>query len=363
MSSNTNSVIITLKTNDKDNSVYPITIRWMNAANPENVKAIEGTITNAWLDKETDFLYLTTNQPNRLLAYDTKSRTISRELKFNSAANCFRVSDDGHKALVGHDGSISYVNLDNFSVIRALEVDRIVYDIEWGNDDWCCYTPDVTTQHCGLYWINMTTGEKYETVSQVSNLYGGTIIKKIPHKNYIVASRLQLFPSGITVYSSDTKQFVNYLHQSIGKFWFSTDGAYLFDSYRNVYRTSELPTFDESAGGYPSVSTLKIDPYSNISWIDDNPTTHSLWVSLVDYYTDNSAILQLNASDYTIEKTRYYDNYYRATVNGVPGEYKVDAHYVFSDKQETELVVVKNISNYYGNYNAWSLEFIPVTTK
>jgi hypothetical protein len=361
MPTNTNFVVITIKTNDEKNPTYPVTIRWRNAADSENIKAIEGTIKDAWLDKETDLLYLTTSQPNRLLAYDTKNRTIARELKFSSATNCFRVSEDGHKALVGHDGSISCIDLDNFSVMRTVEVNQIVYSVEWGSGDWCCYTPSTATQNCGLYWVNMVTGEKQETVSQVSNLYGGTIIKKIPNKNYIIASRLRLSPSGITTYGSDTKQFINYVHQSIGKFWFSTDGAYMFDSYRNVYRTSGLSTIYDFINNYPSVSTLKIDSYNEISWIDNNPATNSLWVSLANNYNPESPIIfKLSANDYTLEKTYYYDDYYQTTLNGVPGEYKLDIHYVFSNKQGTRLIAVRNVSGYYEAYNAWSLEFIPV---
>jgi hypothetical protein len=33
---------------------------------------IEGKITDAWIDKQTDLLYLATAQPNRFVAYDTK---------------------------------------------------------------------------------------------------------------------------------------------------------------------------------------------------------------------------------------------------------------------------------------------------
>jgi hypothetical protein len=350
------SETITLKTNDKKNPLYNITVKYSNrTSNSETVKAINGTVKDAWMDKSADILYLATSQPNLLQAYDTKTKTIVREINLDKAPNCFSVSEDGSKAVVGHNGQISYINLNNFTV-ETTEVDHIVFDIEWGEGNWCCYTTGQTSLR-NLNWINVTTNEKYETPND--DLFGESIIKKIPNQNYTVASRLQASPSGIIVFDTKTKNFINYFHESIDNFWFSADGAYLFSMYKNVYRTSTLTTVSAVTSISP-IDQLNYDSeshYQDIEWIDHSPTTNSLWVlRKQQYYDKNSEILQLEDNDYSHVKTYYYDDYYVTSINGIQADYPVTAHYAFANGDGTELIVVRNVSD----GNAWSLEHIPV---
>ncbi|MDR3219810.1 MAG: hypothetical protein LBU22_12695 [Dysgonamonadaceae bacterium] len=354
-----NSAVLKLKTNDKKTPVYEITVKARNGnTNPENIIGIEGKITDAWMDKKTDLLYLTTAQPNRFLAYDTKTKTIARTLNLSNAPNCFSVSEDENKVIIGHSGKISFIDMDNFSMIKTTDVNHDVFDIEWGADDWCCYTPGQTVQHYDLIWINVLTGEKKETpYGGYGSLYGGSMIKKIPNQNYIVASRLNLSPTGICIFDITTNLWKNYFHESIYKFWFSVDGNYLFSSNKDIYRTSAFP-FHEDTFIAP-IGQFKYNENGSISWIDHSEATNSLWV-LPDYYFYESnlkKILQLETNDYTLVNTYYYDDYYKTSTSV---EYPVQAHYVFANGKGTELIVIRNVTENY-DINAWSLEHIPVT--
>jgi len=63
-----------LNSNDAANSKIPITVKVRNnTTNPANVIGIDGNITDACFDKNTDMLYYTTAQPNKLVAYNTKT--------------------------------------------------------------------------------------------------------------------------------------------------------------------------------------------------------------------------------------------------------------------------------------------------
>jgi hypothetical protein len=350
MSAGVNTATIHIKTNDKKNPVYSFSVIARSGSNnPENIKAIEGVITDAWFDNRTDILYLTTSQPNRLLAYDTKTKAVTRELGLSKAPTCFSVSEDGHKAVIGHGGLISYVDMDNFSVSKTLDANCNIFDIAWAVDDWSCYTEagHYDVQWTNLYWINLNN----ENISRSSsNIYENCRIKKVPHQDYVIVSELNL-SSGVYVFDSNSREEKNDIFISFRDFWFLNDGEFIISSSRNIYRTSSvLALSGYSSGGLSAIDMLKYDTSYDLSWIDYCTATNSLWVLPKKSYneTDNK-ILQFEANDYTPVGSYYYDDYY----NGYP----VQARYVFANGAGTELTVVRNTAD----GNTWSLEFIPVT--
>jgi hypothetical protein len=360
-----NSAVITLKTNDRNNPAYAITVKCRTGNNPENVKPIEGKIVGVCSDIQKDLLYILTNQPNQLQVYDMKIKTVTQAISFNKTPNCFKLSEDGGNLLIGQSGMISCIDVKNLTVTKQIDVDISIFDIEWGADAWICYTPGISTQHYNLSWINLNTNEKYETpYDPYSGLYGGTILKKIPNKNYLIASRLQISPSGIIMFDITKKEFKNYIHETIGKFWYSADGDYLFDEWSAVYKTSALLSNTDIISA-PVVNRLNFNSssYNQIAWVDMNISTKNLWVLPADnnYYNSNPVIYQFNTEDFSLIKSYYYDEYYHTTISGKPDNYQVAGHYLFSNHAGTEIIVVKNISEYYGIHNNWSIEHIPAT--
>ena len=347
-----NTVTVYLNTNDKQNPSFPITVTARNnTANPENVKAIEGNITDAWLDKKTDILYLTTAQPNRLLAYDIQNKTVARALSLSYAPTCFSVSEDGQKTVIGHSGYITSIDMDNFSVIKTMEINHIVYDIEWGKGDWCCYSvPNV--QWTYLYWVNLNTSETVYS----DQIYESCRLRKIPNQDYIIGAELMV-SAGVHVFDINTrkKEYSNFTF--IGNFYFSENGLYMYSGASpgfsiggNIYRTSSFFINDYA---YDVSPIGKFTPAPHRSyWIDHHAASHSVWIvsSSSDYYYDEQReIIQYEDNDYTRKATYYYDDYYNNRF--------VQAHYVFANNAGTELVVIRNATN----GNEWSLEFIPVT--
>jgi hypothetical protein len=349
-----NSAVIKIISNSVENPVRYIAVQCRNGdVNSENIRDIPGTVSDAWFDKSTDLLYLSTKQPNRLLVYDINSRTTVREIILQYVPDCFSVSEDKQKIAVGHEGRISFVDMNLHTVEKVLEVKSTVFDVEWGAGDWCCYTPNAPVQWCNLKWINAASGEHDE--SSNSGMYGESEIKKIPGQNYIIATRLHISPSDIIVIDSQTRELVNDISENIGHFWFSADGAYLFSASNNIYITSLFPSAREvsPAGG------LKFDSKSVCTWIDHNPETNSLWVLRGGYYYNRDyTVWHLETNGYTVVNKFKYENLYMATIGGMYDEYPVDAHYVFANSADTEVIVIKNVEQEYGN--AWSLEHVPV---
>lgn len=348
MSAGMNYDTVTIKTNDPENPLKHIPVKCRNG-NSEDVKEIAGTVTDVWLDKQLDILYISTKQPNRLLLYNINTKTEVREIPLTYIPNCFSLSADKLRMAVGHDGRISYIDLNQYEIIKSVEVGGSVFDIEWGAGDWCCYTPG-TAQYCNLKWINAVSDEQYETYDPDTHLHGESVIKKIPNKNYIVASCRNYWQEGITVFNSQTREYAGYFNETVGQFWLSSDGNYLFASYGNVYRTSDLSA--ESLSPFTQLQLSELPA----QWIDHNPATGSLWVICEDYY-EYSNIWQLETDNYTLVNTFVYDGYYVTEVNDVYESYRVKAHYVFNGSSGSDLVVIKNLTE---RGNLWLIEHVTV---
>jgi len=298
------------------------------------------------MDKQTDILYLTTAQPNRFVAYDIENRAVIRELPLNRAPTCFRLSEDSQKAIIGHSGYITSVDMDNFSVIKTIEVDYKIFDIEWGVDNWVCYTPGQGAWPYNLQWKNLDTEEIFNTPDSYLSDY--TLIKKNPKQNYILASSLGSSPTGITIFDSQSRNFAQYFHKDIYDFWFSSDGNYLYTMSRQIYRTS---SFFSSSNDVSPINTFSPAPFL-IQWIDHHATSNSVWVLAIssnDNFDEQREIIQYEDNDYTRKASYYCGGYYKS--------FHVQAKYVFANKDGTELVVIRNATS--GNF-MWSLEFIPV---
>ncbi|MDR2680894.1 MAG: hypothetical protein LBC47_08820 [Tannerella sp.] len=331
------SVIIYLNSNDASNPKIPITLEIRNAVNnPAGIVDIDGNVTDALLDKSNGKLYYTTAQPNRLVEFDIVSKTVTRSLDLAKAPSCFSISANGQEIAVGQSGQFSIVNRNGFTLTKVQEAYYQINDIAWATDDMVTYTPAGNGQWNRLYWADIHTGATFAG----TNVYHQSLIQKIPGYDGMLYTNLQLFPGGITVLNIQTKDTQYYTHESIGNFWFSRDGKYLFCGETQIYRVSDL------------VSRENISPIAAFQarpvWIDDHTASNSVW-SL----QGSGNIIQYEANDFTRVKTLNYTDFY--IKNGT--EYDVEGRYLFANPSGTELVVLRNATN---DRVAWSLEFIPV---
>jgi hypothetical protein len=333
--------------NDKGNPLYEVTVTVAGEKIDDNfIHEIDGTVTDVRMDKTTGILYLITSYPNRLIAYNTETKTIDKELDLDKAPTCFSISEDRLIAIIGHDKMISWVNLNFFSIMKTIDMESNIFDIECSADNWCCYTWE-QDEYYYLHWINLVTEEIVETPSIYAFFFGKTAIKKIPGKDFIVATRLSDSPSRIFVYNVHTRDHVGYFSQDTGKFWFSSDGNYLFSSKNEIFETASLVA---SSGKVSLVGNFSPEP-NNIHWVDHNAESHTVLIlSNSSDSADDSLreIQQYDDKDFTHIKTYNY--------NGLYAGHSAQAQYVFSNNQGSELIVIKNNS-----FNEWAIEHVPVT--
>ena len=349
---------ITLTTNDKNRPTYTIAVRCrVGVNNSKNILAIDGWVKDAEYDKKTDILYFVTQSPNKLVAYHTSSKTIIANIELGKEPSCMNIAKDGQTAVVGHDGSLSYIDLITKSVKTVFEMDVDIYDVILNNDNWCYMT------NSSLHYINVETGERFIGTDRVSRQ---TIIKKVPDQSIAIVSSLGLSPSGITIYDMQSKTSVKYFHKNIGRFWFSVDGHYMFDEKMNLYRTPSPTSQNEPQTiGRLQEPVMNGDyyRYHQLYWLDHCAKTNHLWALENDYggtlhlFPPNT-LAQYEANEYTYLKTYYYD-YYNTTIDGKTDLYITSAHYVFANSNGSEVYVIKNLADEYA-VNAWSMEWIDV---
>lgn len=354
-----NSASIYLKSNDANNSSVAINVKVRIPGISENVRTLDGNIVDATIDKSTNTLYSITGQPNKLVAYDIIDRKIVHEIALSKAPTCMAINEDFTKAMIGHGGMISVLNLNNFSIIETYETDHTIYDAEWAKDDWFCYTKANNTTS-NLSWINTSNDETYETATDSWRL-GTADLKKIPGQPYIIGARKNVSPSGIFVFDIETKTLKSYEHETIGNMWFFNGGELAVSGYSYIMRTSSITSpSGNSMGKTPTIGELKYGDYRYPAWwVDFSPIKHSIW-AIFSYHSNsyfppvNATIYEFEDNDYTLVKTYTFDNMFQP--NTETAAYEVEARYVFSNKPETELTVLRKGKD----NNNWSIEFIPI---
>lgn len=350
-----NTAVIHLKTNDSSHLTYSITVTAVAPGNNENIRAIDGNITDAVFNKNTNTLYYVTSQPNELVAYDVSTRTVLHEISLSKAPTCFAISEDWKKAAVGHNGTFSSIDLSNYTVTNTYLSDYSIHDIAWATNEWYSYTQTGGSFSC-LHWINMATGALYDDTDKYS-LDGSSIVKKVPGQPYLIATRNSTSPSGFFAYDIATKSKKSYSHMDLTNFWMSEDGQYVFSQNSNIYRTT-------SSTGSTSTFNTDINAIGKINLGDSNyygmkfifHCNHYLWLIRNDSYSSSSSnfVYQFEDNDYTLVKQLACSTLYQPDEQ--TSAFTLQANYVFANNDGTEVsVLCKGTNN-----NTWIIQFIPV---
>jgi hypothetical protein len=350
-----NTAIVNLKTNDSSHSSYSITVTAIAPGNNENIRAIDGNITDAVFNKNTNTLYFVTSAPNKFIAYDVTAKAILHEIVLSKAPTCFAISEDWTKAAVGHNGTLSAINLSSNTVTATYNSDYSVNDIAWCENDWFCYTQKGGS-FSGLHWINTATGTVYDDTDKYS-LDGNSFIKKVPNQAYLIATRGYSSPSGFFCYDIASKSKKSYAHMDLTNFWMSEDGQYIYAQNSNIYRTtSSTGSSDTFNNSINAIGKINFNGGYNYGLNFIYHSNHSLWVIQNDSYsTDTStSIYKFEDNDYTLVKKYAYYPLYQP--GGPTTSFKINANYVFANNDGTEIsVLCKGTTN-----SSWIIEFISV---
>jgi len=204
--------------------------------------------------------------------------------------SCVSVAPDGQHAAVGHNGWISYVDLNTPSLVQVYPVSTNVLDIVLAGNGYVYVFPRVD-QWEYIRCISLGTGK--ETLSTGYQLYAGTRAKLHPGGNYIYTADNGLNPSGIQKYGI-TSGTAAYLYDSpyhgeypmCGDLWFSEDGVRIFTKCGRAFNSSETKAEDMTYSGAMSLTSVaSLDHSVDQDRIVAVPSSGSAAVWLYKYST------------------------------------------------------------------------------
>jgi hypothetical protein len=326
-----------------------------NAIIPSDERQINGIVTDAEYNHESGIMAICTKSPNSLIIFNTNTNE-SNTISLSKMPNCVSLSEDGHKAVIGCSVPlISYVDIDNLTIIKDCSIDCIPFDIVLGDNGWCYIAPTVD-QWVDFRSLNLNSGELVHGTYR-SEIYEKTIIRKIQGKPYLVGTRTTLSPSGILIFDITkgiARDTISYYHESLGKFWISEDGVKLYSNCKIVYY---LPKYDTLFHSSPPPVFGHIESgLSSISALDECPAINSIFIAnaFSDISGYSSLIQRFNTSN--LNKTVEFNaSVTSVTENGIKKYYESTVWYIFVNKEGTQLYAIKNLKAKYSK-DYWTIE-------
>lgn len=261
-----------------------------------NHTKIEAEVVDADYSKSTDMLVCALNRPS-LIVYHPTSQTLN-EIHLPDYPNCVTLSLDGTKAAVGHDKSISYVDLMSNMVICNRAVRGDVFDIALGPNQLAYFT-SVEEQWNDIHYLDLS--QPYSTEKTGGSIHGKTHITLHPSGKSLYIP-ISLSPESIEKY--DIQEIdPDYVHETRfdeghyieGMLWHSDDGNRLFTRGLSVLRTSDNILDDLDFLGEIVLDGSIVFPQDSwrnkLVWLDHNGATQRIYLipETEDYYYENSS--------------------------------------------------------------------------
>lgn len=322
-------------------------------------------IIDAEYSKATDRLvYVTTNSSVNIYNASTQTTDI---ISLSYLPTCLSISIDGTKAAVGHDGHITYVNLQTKEIINTHDVSCNALDIVLGENEWAYVFPK-QDQWARIRCIDVNLTNSTETTHTGNSIYAGTKAKLHPNGKYIYGADNGLSPSDLEKYDIQNGTAV-YLYDSpyhgdysiSGDLWFSEDGKRIFTRGKNVFKTSETKEQDMLYNGAIQLESNSTYSYSRIIWLDHSEINKNLYIlsSGDDYWDDANKpyVYVYNSDNLTFKSKIELEKYLVSDNLGGGNFYSAEPYFVFSKSNGEEIyVITKAVGS--GLVNEWAIQTI-----
>jgi hypothetical protein len=221
-----------------------LTVTQSGAASPSDFNRLSFHVSVADYSKALNKLVLASANPNEIHIYDPASKA-DRIVPLVREPVSLSVGPDGMHAVVGHDGSVSYVNLQTGTVEKVLPISQRSYGISLaGNGYVYAFAANETTKMVSL---DLATGNATPT----SATYDGNMPRLAPEGNSLYVAGFSRISKWDITNGAAKITGNNFLTESssCGNLWFAEDGNRLFTACATAYRTSEVPSDDLTPNG------------------------------------------------------------------------------------------------------------------
>jgi uncharacterized protein (TIGR03437 family) len=221
-----------------------------DGASPAGAIALLGyNVVDAAYDKAHDKIILVSANPDELHIYDPSAKS-EQTVPLALPPFCLSVRPDGLYAAVGHDGWVSYVNLQTATVEKVVQVVTDVHHIVLAGNGYIYLFP--ARDWSDIYSLEVSSG----TVTGANAIYNGRVPRLYANGKYLYVGGNWFSKWDI---SQGVAKIVNasssFSVQTCGNLWLTEDGRRAFTACAKAYTTSEIPDQDVQYNGTLSSAT------------------------------------------------------------------------------------------------------------
>ncbi len=320
---------------------------------------IEGRVIDAEYNRSNDVLVIVSENPYELRVFDISNNTVE-SVALNLAPTSLSVGLDGMHAVVGHNGSFSYVNLSTMEVENIYAVTTDIFDIILAPNNWVYVFPSGSGTD-RIRCINLATGVETQHTGNTIRLRK---VKLHPSGNYIYGATLNTSPSNFEKYDIRGGT-AEYMYRSPyhgtyafnGDIWISDDGNRLFAKSRNVFNSSTSQsndmTYNGQLAGENNITTL--DHHSGAQSIYAVFNTGSTWSE-----TPGNEIRKYDSQFLAFQGTIDLPGFLIPDGTGGGNFFKSEGHFGFFNSAGTKYHVVVKAVEGSGATNEWAIATIDV---
>lgn len=304
-------------------------------------------ITDAEYSRPLDRIVAVSSEGNLLHVLDPVTGD-STSVTLPSPPTCVSVGPGGTSAAVGHNGSVSYVELTTPAVVKTIPTTCSVFDVVLAGNGYI-YAFPFDGQWGYIRCLKISDGT--EVLSSGYSIYPRTRAKLHPDGTSIYGANNGLTPSDFEKYGIangraqrlyDSPYHGEYSFD--GDLWISDDGYRLFARSGNVFRASPLAAEDMTWNG--SVGTT-------VAWLDHSSAADRLALVPRNTSTDDTRDLEVRLQDASYLTRLRTDRLPWVPARGV--FHRAHGRYVFFDSTGTKYHVLFQADASAGLADDWGL--------
>ena len=199
---------------------------------------LSGEFIDARYIKNLNQVVVLTKNPNNLLFFRADSENADT-LKLDRIPQCFDLSEDESTLAVGFSNAeISTYSANSRALLRTYPAGNIPANIAFGTENRLFF---LENSEFGYYLtgLDLETGSR----NKAKNYTGGiSVLKKVPGKNLLLASRPGWSPDGLFVFDISNELVTDSLNEywmSLNGFWMAEDGERIFAGTRRIYQVPD----------------------------------------------------------------------------------------------------------------------------
>jgi hypothetical protein len=356
LTSGSHIALILLSNNVAQSDTVTVTVNHFK----EDKWLLDHRIIDSEYDRSRDVIVTVADAPSKLFVLRPQDKTM-QSVDLALTPECVAVRPDGAFAAVGHNGYVSYVNLNSMTVEQVYAVTTDAIDIILPSNGWVYVFPR-TDQWESIRCIELATG--VETTSGGWSIYAGTLAKLHPSREYIYGANNGLSPSdfekydirnGTAVVMYDSPYHGDY--DFGGNIWISDDGQRLFARSGNVFRSSNVASQDMTYNG-------NLAGLGSIIWLDYSTNAQRLYaIGAGDFWNPVSSEIRVYETSYLA---------FKGTIplpgflvpKGINGEeyYKSEGQFVFVNSTGTKIYALVKAEAASGLLHDWAVVDFDVNT-